>query len=936
MSFNHSPKITNRGLTVYLDSASKTSQSTTFNAEVLIVAGGGGGGDALGGGGGGGGVIHIPSVILNSTTNYPIFVGNGGLRNTNGENSTAFGAVAAGGGTSFRHNSSDGTWGGSGGGASSIDGDLHYAGGAGGSSLGNNNGTIYGNSGGSQTVTRNGTPCRGAGGGGAGAAAANVNVSSVASNVNSGYGKGGDGIAFSISGTSLYYGGGGGGGAFIGCNYAGNGGLGGGGAGSCNGGLGNALGGGSATNSGQNGSTGDNQAGGNGGANTGGGGGGGSWDQGHGGTGGSGVVIVRYAGSPVASGGVITQTGGYTIHTFNSSGILTTGILHDLSNNNNHGVLQNTANFSLSGNGSINFNGVNDYVSIGNLGNLYTQGTISFWMYSTDISNYRNPFTTCYYGYNASIRFELFSDRNFYIVIGNDQGDYNFFSYSSTLLSPNQWYHVVIVWDTIANTATGYLNGIQKFLGSNTKWPSTMPNVAFGTGFDSEAQRQFQGNMACVKIHNVALTQAEVLNDFNHSKPRFFSNYISTPPSFPNIVTNGLVSWVDGIYSSHDSSWNDISPQKNNASFNNGSLSYPPLFASDAGGIYRFNNGNYATVGPDLRYSICTVMAASRYVGIGGRVVAGVANNVLLGHWNNFCDGFYTDGWVRLPNYYTIGNSAAVSDTKWRIYAATSNVGDNTYGFYINGAYTVTNPNGGSRGFQGGVELGGFQGLNETSNSEVAVVLIYDRVLSQSEILQNHAALRTRFKQSDGSINYPFGSPDEASRLGATSGNSYYFQFLGMQSPTQMLFQNNYYDGKPFCKVFSSPYASANTLNLLDLNIPMNGLLVQRNTLDIRAAVYFSNQQVYNTTNGIEADSGYAYRKVMLGHQGGHGIYNDNQNVCNWGDSVGSVGAGFDGGGCGSFPDYLIWGTGQSGSNTYTNRSGTWDHWVYWVGDNLW
>jgi hypothetical protein len=39
-----------------------------------------------------------------------------------------------------------------------------------------------------------------------------------------------------------------------------------------------------------------------------------------GGPGGSGVVIIRYAGAAVATGGTITTTGGYTYHVFTSSG----------------------------------------------------------------------------------------------------------------------------------------------------------------------------------------------------------------------------------------------------------------------------------------------------------------------------------------------------------------------------------------------------------------------------------------------------------------------------------------------------------------------------------------------------------------------------------------------------------------------------------------
>lgn len=52
-------------------------------------------------------------------------------------------------------------------------------------------------------------------------------------------------------------------------------------------------------------------------------GGGGGGSAGNGAAGGSGRVIVRYPGPPRATGGTITQSGGYTYHTFNSSGTFT-------------------------------------------------------------------------------------------------------------------------------------------------------------------------------------------------------------------------------------------------------------------------------------------------------------------------------------------------------------------------------------------------------------------------------------------------------------------------------------------------------------------------------------------------------------------------------------------------------------------------------------
>ena len=190
-----------------------------------------------------------------------------------------------------------------------------------------------------------------------------------------------------------------------------------------------------------------------------------------------------------------------------------------------------------------------------------------------------------------------------------------------------------------------------------------------------------------------------------------------------------------------------------------------------------------------------------------------------------------------------------------------------------------------------------------------------------------------------GTLTQPFGSPVQAMVYGAQSGATYYFKYGSMSSAVQLEFQNNYYEGKPFCRVFTSPYNSTATVNRLDLSIPMAGLLVQRDTLDIRAAVYWSTPIVYNTVSGTgnnTADSGYAYRRVLLGGAGSHGIYNTGQQSCNWGDSIGAVGAGWTGTTCGSWPNALQWGTGQSGTATYTNMSGTWSHWIYWGGTNQW
>ncbi len=263
-----------------------------LTVDYLVVAGGGGGGAYIGGGGGGGGVLS--GTVALARGSYDAVVGHGGAGgifavslSQSGENSSFAGNTAIGGGRGGHWYPSEVLFapeaGGSGGGGIGCVSCSARSGAEGSSGQGNSGGD------GSNPSNNSGA----AGGGGGAGAPGGDSVASVRA------GHGGDGIASAVTGVNSYYGGGGGGGAEIGVAA----------------GAGGAGGGGSGTNS--------DAAADNGAANTGGGGGGAGHvglAKGAGGNGGSGVVMVRYAGAPVATGGEITQIDGFTIHTFTSSG----------------------------------------------------------------------------------------------------------------------------------------------------------------------------------------------------------------------------------------------------------------------------------------------------------------------------------------------------------------------------------------------------------------------------------------------------------------------------------------------------------------------------------------------------------------------------------------------------------------------------------------
>ena len=272
-----------------------TQYASLYPIEYLVVAGGASGGTfRTGGGGGGGGAGGYISGSTNAVTNasFSVTIGAGGAsstgNNTNGNNgsNSSFSIATAIGGGAGSGGERNGVAGGSGGGGYGYP-DGVYVGGAGTSGQGNAGGRGRSN---------NINYTTGGGGGGAGAAGGDSGAGGPG-------GNGGAGLNWQSLGT--FYAGGGGGGTSNSTptDVGGTGGAGGGGAGGKSG-----VAGASAS------------------ANTGGGGGGGggSPDNGQsGGAGGSGIVILRYLGSQRGTGGTVTSSGGYTYHTFTSSGTYT-------------------------------------------------------------------------------------------------------------------------------------------------------------------------------------------------------------------------------------------------------------------------------------------------------------------------------------------------------------------------------------------------------------------------------------------------------------------------------------------------------------------------------------------------------------------------------------------------------------------------------------
>jgi hypothetical protein len=171
--------------------------------------------------------------------------------------------------------------------------------------------------------------------------------------------------------------------------------------------------------------------------------------------------------------------------------------------------------------GFVSLNGTNQYLMTPNLrtyfksvnSSVQNSFTMSFWVYPTANSGilvYELDSQTPNFGWNAS-SIEIV---NGYLKYRVWEGPSPWIT-SLTTLNLNQWYHVALVYDGIS--AKGYLNGVLQGTQTNARTiPINGQFYAIGAGGDQKMGTNAYGNfnLAQFKIHNLPLTDKEILSEY--------------------------------------------------------------------------------------------------------------------------------------------------------------------------------------------------------------------------------------------------------------------------------------------------------------------------------------------------------------------------------------------------------------------------------------
>jgi hypothetical protein len=206
----------------------------------------------------------------------------------------------------------------------------------------------------------------------------------------------------------------------------------------------------------------------------------------------------------------------------------------------------------------------------------------------------------------------------------------------------------------------------------------------------------------------------------------------------PGIVTTNLIACFDpGNPRTYTGSGTTIRDASGNGY--TGTLTNGPTYSSVNGGVFVLDGVNdFIDIPINLASTNYTVIGAARYTGGSNqRIISAKNNNWLLGHWGNSTQNYYAEGWVS-------GVGAGGSDTNWRIYAGTGNVAGDSYSMYVNGVLTA-GPNGNGAAGPNGFALGSYAGSSEFSAAQMGILLVYNTVLTEAQIVQNFNAYRGRY-----------------------------------------------------------------------------------------------------------------------------------------------------------------------------------------------
>jgi hypothetical protein len=422
----------------------------------------------------------------------------------------------------------------------------------------------------------------------------------------------------------------------------------------------------------------------------------------------------------------------------------------DLTGNNNTGTLTNGPTFDSTTRGIV-FDGVDDYCTFSNLPTGFQAG----------ITNY-----------SISIWFKLITKKEAPLLeMGNSSGDYQrimfwltnespknrlyalgastfSYRYSSIYLDLNTVYNAVYTYNNTGTVSKLYINGVEDTGLTNQTTNGLLTSLAntWKIGADSVYGQSYcqNANIYNVSLYTKTLTSQEVLQNYYQG----------------NIVTNGLIMNLDAgnlvSYGGTGTSWKDLTNTTTGATLTNG----PTYNTSNNGSIVFDGTDDYA-VGPtnmsisqNQPFTLELWVNLSSYTNLYPCLLQIKTDTtygfIVLVTQASTYDGITfgsTDTWIRLRN---AGNQL-VTNTWNQIVINYNGAGAGTtsnYKMYINTQEQVLSTSGGFINLSQVNNIGTIENASrgyDNWTGRIANFKQYNRALTQSEVIQNFNAHKSRY-----------------------------------------------------------------------------------------------------------------------------------------------------------------------------------------------
>jgi hypothetical protein len=405
---------------------------------------------------------------------------------------------------------------------------------------------------------------------------------------------------------------------------------------------------------------------------------------------------------------------------------------YDISGNANNSTLTNGPTFDSTSN-SLVFDGTNDYVNGPAISSQLTGDmTAEGWFKVTAGSgDWVRVIGTGGNSGNRTFGLWYLSTSNY--ILWQRLGGSDPAILITQPLTNGKWYYFAAT--TIGSSHVLYLNN--QVMGTATAagpWAASGENITMGyAGFHA----YINGNISRGRLYNRGLSSSEIAQNYYQG----------------NIVTNGLIVALDASnlvsYPGSGTTWYDMSGNNNNATLANG-----VAFKSANGGIFDFDGADdYAYISDnstldlagDKSQCIWLYMDQS-YSGTGilGKANSSVFGMALTYGWGNGgSTGFQNIAWNSVNDPSLSPNGADINN--W-YYVVGVQSGGTRY-IYVLGAngLRTASYSGGTHTWNNALDFTIGQVAGYYTNMKAGAVHVYNRALSQEEIIQNFNAQRNRF-----------------------------------------------------------------------------------------------------------------------------------------------------------------------------------------------